>query len=256
MALSTVRRAPIDVVGSRRAPSAFRAPRIAPLENPTLPASPAAGKPAEAPGGYQGGDDRPLAELVPRRRSSREPHDPFSTQAGLAGPRVEHRDPHEPIRTSRSTGTTTTWAAPSETPVSTVPPLRAKTTKTIRLPRQLDPTMPAAAGSRSFLDLCRALGWLWIAVLALGSMWSPLSIPALILAWWLAWRHPFAAGRLSKALTAVTVVVILGGAMESPVRTILAQFAWMSRLGCVAMLALGFIIIDRYLTPRDPRSQQ
>ncbi|MDO4412911.1 hypothetical protein [Cutibacterium sp.] len=116
--------------------------------------------------------------------------------------------------------------------------------------------MPAAAGSRSFLDLCRALGWLWIAVLALGSMWSPLSIPALILAWWLAWRHPFAAGRLSKALTAVTVVVILGGAMESPVRTILAQFAWMSRLGCVAMLALGFIIIDRYLTPRDPRSQQ
>ncbi|WCC80988.1 hypothetical protein O6R08_02070 [Cutibacterium equinum] len=124
------------------------------------------------------------------------------------------------------------------------------------MPRRLDPRMPATAGSRSFLDLCRALGWPWIVVLALGCVWSPLSIPALILAWLLAWRHPFAAGRLNKALTAVTVVVIIGGATESPVRTVLAQFAWMSRLGCIVMLALGFILIDRRLTPPDPRSRR
>ena len=59
-----------------------------------------------------------------------------------------------------------------------------------------------------------------------------------------------------KALTAVTVAVIIGGAIESPVRTVLAQFAWMSRLGCVIMLGLGFILIDRQLTPDDPGSSR
>ena len=77
-----------------------------------------------------------------------------------------------------------------------------------------------------------------------------------LVTWWLAWRHPFAAGRLTKALTAVTVAVIIGGAVESPVRTVLAQFAWMSRLGCVIMLGLGFILIDRQLTPDDPGSSR
>ena len=234
MAQNTVRGAPVDVVGSRPAPSAFQAPRVTPLETASLPANPAAGKPSVAPRGYQGGDHRPLAELIPRRRSRREPHDPFSTQAGLTGPRVEHR-------------------APAGDPVSTVPPPRLKT---VRMPRRLDPRMPATAGSRSIMDLCRALGWPWIVVLALGCVWSPLSIPALLLAWWLAWRHPFAAGRLSKALTAVTVVVIIGGAIESPVRTVPAQFAWMSRLGCVVILALGLLLIDRQLTPRDPRPRR
>lgn len=95
-----------------------------------------------------------------------------------------------------------------------------------------------------------------IVVLVLGCAWSPLSIPALFITWWLAWRHPFAAGRLTKALTAVTVAVIIGGAIESPVRTVLAQFAWMSRLGCVIMLGLGFILIDRQLTPDDPGSSR
>ena len=90
----------------------------------------------------------------------------------------------------------------------------------------------------------------------MGCAWSPLSIPALFITWWLAWRHPFAAGRLTKALTAVTVAVIIGGAIESPVRTVLAQFAWMSRLGCVIMLGLGFILIDRQLTPDDPGSSR
>jgi len=253
MAQNTVRGAPVDVVGSRPAPSAFQAPRVTPLETPSLPANPAAGKPSVAPRGYQGGDYRPLAELIPRRRGHREPHDPFSTQAGLTGPRVEHRDPHEPIRTSRLASSSSTWAAPAGDPVSTVPPPRLKT---VRMPRRLDPRMPATAGSRSIMDLCRALGWPWIVVLALGCVWSPLSIPALLLAWWLAWRHPFAAGRLSKALTAVTVVIIIGGAIESPVRTVPAQFAWMSRLGCVVMLALGLLLIDRQLTPRDPRPRR
>ena len=235
MAQNTVRGAPVDVVGSRPAPSAFQAPRVTPLETPSLPANPAAGKPSVAPRGYQGGDHRPLAELIPRRRSRREPHDPFSTQAG------------------RLASGSSTWAAPAGDPVSTVPPPRLKT---VRMPRRLDPRMPATAGSRSIMDLCRALGWPWIVVLALGCVWSPLSIPALLLAWWLAWRHPFAAGRLSKALTAVTVVVIIGGAIESPVRTVPAQFAWMSRLGCVVILALGLLLIDRQLTPRDPRPRR
>lgn len=53
-----------------------------------------------------------------------------------------------------------------------------------------------------------------------------------------------------------TVAVIIGGAVESPVRTVLAQFAWMSRLGCVIMLGLGFILIDRQLTPDDPGSSR
>ena len=181
MAQNTVRRAPVDVVGSRPAPSAFQAPRVTPLETPSLPANPAAGKPSVAPRGYQGGDYRPLAELIPRRRGHREPHDPFSTQAGLTGPRVEHRDPHEPIRTSRLASGSSTWAAPAGDPVSTVPPPRLKT---VRMPRRLDPRMPATAGSRSIMDLCRALGWPWIVVLALGCVWSPLSIPALLLACW------------------------------------------------------------------------
>lgn len=54
----------------------------------------------------------------------------------------------------------------------------------------------------------------------------------------------------------MTVAVIIGGAIESPVRTVLAQFAWMSRLGCVIMLGLGFILIDRQLTPDDPGSSR
>ncbi|MSS45136.1 hypothetical protein FYJ43_03525 [Cutibacterium sp. WCA-380-WT-3A] len=118
---------------------------------------------------------------------------------------------------------------------------------------RLDPRPPAKAGSRSFLDLCRGLGWPWIVILAVGSVWTPLSIPALVIAWWLAWRHPFAAGHLTKALTAVTVAVIIGGAITSPVRTVLEQCAWMSRLGCLIMLGLGFLLIDRQLTPQDPR---
>ena len=245
--------APVDVVDSRPAPRAFQAPRADPLETPTQPVNPAAGKPCSAPHHYQGGDHRPLTELIPRRRSSRQPLDPFSTQAGLARPRITHRDPHEPIRTSRLTSGYSTWSAPTEAPVSTTPPSRIKL---VRMPTRLDPRTPAKAGSRSFLDLCRGLGWPWIVVLVLGFAWSPLSIPALFVTWWLAWRHPFAAGRLTKALTAVTVAVIIGGAIESPVRTALAQFAWMSRLGCGIMLGLGFLLIDRQLTPTDPRTSR
>ena len=245
--------APVDVVDSRPAPRAFQAPRADPLETPTQPVNPAAGKPCRTPHHYQGGDHRPLTELIPRRRSSRQPLEPFSTQAGLTGPRIGHRDPHEPIRTSRLTSGYSTWSAPTEAPVSTTPPPRIKS---VRMPSRLDPRTPSKAGSRSFLDLCQGLGWPWIVVLVLGCAWSPLSIPALFITWWLAWRHPFAAGRLTKALTAVTVAVIIGGAIESPVRTVLAQFAWMSRLGCVIMLGLGFILIDRQLTPDDPGSSR
>ena len=251
MARSTT--TPVDVVGSRPAPRAFQAPRVDPLEVPTQPLNPAAGKPISAPRHYQGGDHRPLSELAPRRRSSRQPTDPFSTQAGLTGPRIGHRDPHEPICTSRLASGYSAWSAPTEAPVSTTPPPRIKPA---RMLTRLDPRTPTKAGSRSLLDLCRGLGWPWIVILALGSAWSPLSIPALFVTWWLAWRHPFASGRLTKALTAVTAAVIIGGAIESPVRTVLAQFAWMSRLGCVIMLGLGFMLIDRQLTPKDPRSCQ
>lgn len=172
--------APVDVVDSRPAPRAFQAPRADPLETPTQPVNPAAGKPCSAPHHYQGGDHRPLTELIPRRRSSRQPLEPFSTQAGLTGPRIEHHDPHEPIRTSRLTSGYSTWSAPTEAPVSTTPPPRIKS---VRMPSRLDPRTPSKAGSRSFLDLCQGLGWPWIVVLVLGCAWSPLSIPALFITW-------------------------------------------------------------------------
>lgn len=62
--------------------------------------------------------------------------------------------------------------------------------------------------------------------------------------------------RLEPGYTGGELAVIIGGAVESPVRTVLAQFAWMSRLGCVIMLGLGFILIDRQLTPDDPGSSR
>lgn len=248
MARTAVRAAPVDVVGAVTPPDAFASPRTAPLEIPQPRVDIAAGQPLEAPRTYQVGDQRPLSDLVPRRRSTRQPLEPFAAISATGLGNRDRRDPHDPILTTRSTPRPSGWAAPTEAPVSTVRPPRFQRPT---MPSALNPTMPEVRGRRTFLDLCRALGWPWLIVLLLGSLWSPLSIPALVAVWVLAVIHPFASRDLIKLLGSITALVLLIGLMDSPVRDTIPQLAWAAWIGCIVVLGASLLVIDRRLTPDE-----
>ncbi|AXE39551.1 hypothetical protein JS278_02412 [Acidipropionibacterium virtanenii] len=113
--------------------------------------------------------------------------------------------------------------------------------------------LPAQPGDRSLGALCRGSGWGLVTSLVLGCVSTWLSFPALLVAWYFAWRHPLSQRALMRAFIPATVAVVLLAAVGSPTRSAWNQLGWASWIADICLLAITLLITDRRLTPRPTR---
>lgn len=246
----------VDVVGAAEPPVAFAMPRVAPLEAAPPVEDPAAGRPAEAPDSYRTPPAQaPLADLVPAVGASRDPHLAFNTSdpASTWGHGAADADPHRPIRTSGLAAAS--WAPPEN--LAPVPAVRTAPAMSLGAAGQsgLFGELPDQTGDRSLGALCRASGWGLVAALVLGCVSTWLSFPALLIAWYFAWRHPLSRIALLRAFVPASVAVVLLAALGSPTRGGWGQLGWASWIADICLLAITLMISDRRLTPgrENPR---
>lgn len=247
-------RASVDIVGPVPAPSAFAMPRVAPLEKSLPPVDPAAGQPAERPDAYQAtGSQTPLDRLVPRTGSPRDPHAEFRTTASVSEwGHSRSTDPHSPIVTSSGSSSMRprqTWAPPQDQAPVEVQSDRPAFTMAPAAESGLFGELPEVPGNRSLGALCRASGWGLAAVLVVGCLSTWLSFPALVVAWYFAWRHPVSRTNLLRAFTPASAAVLLLALIGSPTRTGWQQLGWASWIADICLLCITLLISDRRLTP-------